>query len=289
MSNTSDKKPWMPVQPFSRSQQTRRTHDNITWQGNNVTRPLHQQEYKLLRTKQLQELYNEAYLLLKDVIKVSKSKQNTTNSDVYLKEKSKDVSISNKTSSSKHFNLVGQSPLPPFKTRQRNSDVRDTNSNAIPNFSTSKQIKNESTVNQINFNHSLLGKNWIHNRTKLGAISLKNRTEEFFNNSNEWNHWKRKTAVSSSLSNTLEKPDINSKAAFEELKVALKILNAKNKSHERNELTRSNNDGLKILNDSMIKWNTSNQHINNKTRGIRYLDNSYISDSTREYSKTTFF
>ena len=246
-SNPTGKHPWLPMPPFSRSQHTQKTfyHENITLKGNNITRgsalPVLPQNDDLLTSKGLQELYQEAYLLLKDVLKARKLNKDTSTIDIHVKRNPKGVFIHNKTSSLRQSKLLGQSPLPPFKTRQKNTTYFPvTNNNVTATIYTSKisnfsnSDKNESkannyfrisTVDQANFIQTLLGKKWISNRTQSDETSYRNRRKQFMRKSTEWNNKKTQLSQNKTKDNDRSKNTTTS-SSFDNL--------AKPKTHSHN-------------------------------------------------------
>ena len=233
--------------PFSRSQHTQKTfyHENITSKGNNITRgsalPVLPQNDDLLTSKGLQELYQEAYLLLKDVLKARKLNKDTSTIDIHVKRNPKGVFIHNKTSSLRQSKLLGQSPLPPFKTRQKNTTsfpVTNNNvtatiySSKISNFSNSDKNESKannyfriSTVDQANFIQTLLGKKWISNRTQSDETSYRNRRKQFMRKSTEWNNKKTQLSQNKTKDNDRSKNTTTS-SSFDNL--------AKPKTHSHN-------------------------------------------------------
>ena len=183
--------------PFSISKriQTPFQHQNTTSDGNGVMKrtglPVLPHKDDVLTEKSLHELYHEAYLLLKDVINTRKLNKNNST-----------MNIHNNASSSGQSNLLGQSPLPPFKTRQKNSTLFPVvNVSTTPQIYTSKisnglnlnRSTNQtngffkiSTVNQANFVQTLLGKKWIYNK-QSNQKSLENKTKQLQSNGTQWN------------------------------------------------------------------------------------------------------
>lgn len=232
-----------------------------------------------LTERSLQELYHEAYLLLKDVINAKKLNKNTST-----------ITIHNNTSSSGQSILLGQSPLPPFKTRQKNStsfpvvNIATTPqiyTSKISNSSNSNRSTNHtnsyfkiSTVNQANFVQTLLRKKWIYNK-QSNQKSFENRTKQHQSNGTEWNS--RNKLFDNDLNNNKWPKDFDKNSttatSSKEFKVA--------PTTGINKLTNNHINPSVNLNSSRLKSSDYNP-----ANVIQTLDKSDTSSSSRKYSKT---
>ena len=300
-------------------------HQNVTSKGSNVTSrstlPVLPQD-DLSTSKRLQELYHEAYLLVKDVVKARKVNKNIFTSSNHGKLNPKDVFMHNRTSSSRQSQLLGQSPLPPFKTRQKNSTsfpVKNSSvtstiyTGKISNISNSNRSENKvngyfkiSTVDQANYiQAALLGKKWTYNRTEPHGTSFRNRTKQFTTNITEWkdgktqlfqnktkdNDWPKNT--SSTFNNNLmaklkthsyDRSSTNISAAAS--KLVLKTFDPKNESSERNGVNKFTHNQKDLENHSRVNKNSSRLQpsAHNGTNVTHNSDTSYTSNSSsRKY------
>ncbi|XP_028405506.1 uncharacterized protein LOC114528113 isoform X2 [Dendronephthya gigantea] len=315
-SNTSDK---TQNRSFSmRKYTTSEKPRNITSDGN-VTNELPQKN-NLLERKDLQSLYHEAYLLLKDVIKTRKLNNNASSIDVDTKRdpKLKEVRRINKTSSSRQT-FLGQSPLPPYKTRQGSFSTAVTNSSVTATLNASKLLnylnstKNQqddyfriSTADQAEYVSALLGITTKLNNTTLGANegTSVDRIKLFPRNNTRWENRKGLLAnntkdggfpdnimtTSANVGNSAKQK--TSGQAFEELKLVLKSSDNKNESRIRNANTDqkvqntlgSADDSKKLrVNNTSVNRNSSKPQLQaNRTKNV-----STISSSSDQYSLLT--
>lgn len=261
-------------------------------------------------------------MLLKDVIKARKL-NNATSIDIDLKRDPKEIRINNKTSSTRQTSLLGQSSLPPYKTRQRNSSTAVTNSSVTSTFSTSNLqnyldlAKNQengyfriSTVDQANYISALLGKSTKQNKTTPGpnegtfANGIKfprnntqwaNRKGLLVNETSGFPDDRITTSGNGNISSNLTKQK-TSGVAFQELKLVLKSSNNKNESAERN--INSDQSG-KVqnffsfadetkrprLNSTAVNWNSSKPQLQaNRTK----TESTISSSSGKNSSKNNF-
>lgn len=308
MSNASEKQPWISLLPLSTPQHNQIPfhHQSTTSDGstvkNRIALPLSPQKDDVLTEKSLQELYHEAYLLLKDVINARKLNKNASDINIHNKRTPKRVPIHKKTSSSRQSNLLGQSPLPPFKTRQKNStsfpvanisitpQIYNTKILNSSNFNRSTKHTNGyfkiSTVNQANFIQSLLGKNWIHNKQSNEKL-FKNKTKQLQRNDNESNG--RKTQLflkNNKRPKNSEKNTTNISTAIssKELKVVQKIYEVKDKSKEKNRINTTTDNYI----NGSLNWNSSRLESlgYTPTNVIQNLDKPHASSSSSKYRKS---
>ena len=301
MSNTSGKQPWISLLPLSTLQRNQIPfhHQSTTSDGstvkNRIALPLSPQKDDVLTEKSLQELYHEAYLLLKDVINARKLNKNASDIDIHNKSTPKRVPIDKKTSSSKQSNLLGQSPLPPFKTRQKNStsfpvanisittQIYNTKILNSSNFNRSTKHTNGyfkiSTVNQANFIQSLLGKNWIHNKQSNEKL-FKNKTKQLQRNDNESNG--RKTQLF--LKNNKRPKNSEKNTTNISSVISSKELKVKDKSKEKITINTTTDNYI----NGSLNWNSSRLESlgYTPTNVIQNLDKPHTSSSSSKYRKS---
>ena len=288
--NTSAKQPWVSAPQFSTSKHIQDIfyRQNITSEDKNFTGrnalPSLPQKDDLSTSKEIQDLYHEAYLLLKDVIKARKLNNSSLNIDSDVKSNSKEV-IHNKTS--RQAKLLGQSPLPPFKTRQKTNSASFSVANSseaaakyISNRTNSNSYLKISTVDQANFVQALLGQKWINNKTEAHKMLSGNRTKQYMRNNTERrdgktkpfqnkmkdNDWTKNTS-SGFLNNLKTKLKTNShyklnssnisSIAFRELGFVLKTYNARNESSERHEMKKHTHNQNNLNNRASVNRNLS--------------------------------
>jgi hypothetical protein len=288
-------------------------HQNFTFDDKKVTErnalAVAPQKDDFSTTKDLQDLYHEAYLLLKDVIKARTLNKNTSNIHNDVNSNPKGLFFQNKTFSSRQAKLLGQSPLPPFKTRQKinSTSFPVTNYNEITAKNTSNRKENKpngylkiSTVDQANLVQALLAKKWMYNTTEADKMSSTNGTKQSKRNTTERkdgktqfseyitkdNDWTKNTSSgfhnnSKAQLKTRNTSDVSS-AAFKELRLVLKTYDVKNELGERHKINNHTQNQTNSNNQSGVNKNSSRPYADVWT-SVNNFDKSHTSNSSRKY------